>query len=325
MPVPIYDTPEGITAALDSLESFHELIKARREAGYQRGERLTQYYVLGRYELDTCGNFSVMLESTHSSIPEELFPDIPRVLDYRSFWAFAHERGKPDLRIMVTTKRLPPIWLTCLICERGWTIHDVHESEMECGTDTEELSAFVGKTLGEYKANLATRTDALYSLIGDGSIRHNGVWIGRNGSLSDDYVIAQGDVSGLFVWTAAHHVCQRNARADKYHHFFSLVIELAGFKALETTIRPTANRYGSEDYHGPWFEVKTEFGTIVIGWRKRVIAIDWSATGRDLLHLFDDITGTKGERDIHAWTYAEAIDYLGRIHQALANVPAHIA
>ena len=56
-----------------------------------------------------------------------------------------------------------------------------------------------------------------------------------------------------------------------------------------------------------WLLVKTPFGMITIGWRKRVIAIDWSDTQIKMI-VKDDVT--KGEYDCHAWSYAKALDYL---------------
>lgn len=61
----------------------------------------------------------------------------------------------------------------------------------------------------------------------------------------------------------------------------------------------------------PWWEIEfVNVGPIVIGWRKRVINIDWSKTGRKLDP--DKITEsdtTKEPTYIHAWSYGDAINY----------------
>ena len=56
-----------------------------------------------------------------------------------------------------------------------------------------------------------------------------------------------------------------------------------------------------------WLLVKTEYGLIQLGWRHRVIAIDWSDTGIEYL-IDDDVT--KDEHSCHAWSYEDAIKYL---------------
>ncbi len=56
-----------------------------------------------------------------------------------------------------------------------------------------------------------------------------------------------------------------------------------------------------------WLLVKTEYGLIKIGWRKRVIAIDWTDT--EISYLIDaDVT--KSEYSCHAWNYEDGITYL---------------
>lgn len=69
----------------------------------------------------------------------------------------------------------------------------------------------------------------------------------------------------------------------------------------------------------PWLIVTTAIGHIKIGWRKRVIQIDWSQT--DLVKtaedLFPEENVTKDKQMIHAWSYEKAKEYLSVLHMQL--------
>lgn len=88
--------------------------------------------------------------------------------------------------------------------------------------------------------------------------------------------------------------------------------ESAGFKRPETMYE-LVNEYDPER-DDSWWLVKTELGLIKIGWRKRVICIDWSETPIRKLVTTDDVT--KDETMVHAWSVGEAIKYLTTLRQS---------
>jgi hypothetical protein len=70
--------------------------------------------------------------------------------------------------------------------------------------------------------------------------------------------------------------------------------------------------------HLPWFVVTTRIGRITIGWRKRVISIDWkgSLVTQTAGELFPGEDVTKAGQSIHAWGYEKAKQYLDSILNA---------
>ena len=88
---------------------------------------------------------------------------------------------------------------------------------------------------------------------------------------------------------------------------------LAGIKVLNTweimnRYWPRTDNYMDMVLKYPWWLVKTEFGLIQIGWRKRVISIDWSDTNLRQVVTKDEVT--KSENGVHAWRVEKAVEYL---------------
>lgn len=70
------------------------------------------------------------------------------------------------------------------------------------------------------------------------------------------------------------------------------------------------NKYWPDSYVSTdsWWLVTTPYGNIEIGWRKRVLSIDWSETKLRYIITQDQVT--KEETMVHAWSYAKAVEYL---------------
>lgn len=92
---------------------------------------------------------------------------------------------------------------------------------------------------------------------------------------------------------------------------------LAAFGGAKIFVEEIPNGYFDSWHtkHLPWFVVTTIKGRIKIGWRKRVINIDWedSTIKTKAKDLFPNEDTTKEDRYIHAWGYDKAAEYINTI------------
>jgi hypothetical protein len=65
----------------------------------------------------------------------------------------------------------------------------------------------------------------------------------------------------------------------------------------------------------PWFEITTTKGRFKVGWRKRVIYVEWmkEVCEKTAAQLFPDEDVTKDGRMIHAWSIEDAKRYVARV------------
>jgi hypothetical protein len=68
-----------------------------------------------------------------------------------------------------------------------------------------------------------------------------------------------------------------------------------------------------DDARIPWWLAQTSIGLIRMGWRKRVIAIDWEATGIKWEVTADNVT--KGPTMVHAYSTQKGVEYLKELHK----------
>ena len=98
----------------------------------------------------------------------------------------------------------------------------------------------------------------------------------------------------------------------------SALFTLAGIEILRKW--PIQNQYwgtSDEDMPNPhcgWL-VKTPAGLIEIGWRKRVMSIDWSDTNVRAEVTKDEVT--KDEHLVHAYTEEKALEYLKELRRQM--------
>lgn len=89
-------------------------------------------------------------------------------------------------------------------------------------------------------------------------------------------------------------------------------IDVSAVFQIENGYWPKA--YVEAREQSPWWLMKTEHGLIRIGWRKRVISIDWADTAVRLELTADDTT--KSDTYVHAWSHHKAVEYLASWNRA---------
>lgn len=287
---PWYDTKEGIQSHVGTLAQLHEVLDARHEASYGRQERLNEYYLLGRFHLDQCGNCS------KGELPKPLV-DVPAVATHDEFWRHAKEQLGEDTMISFALNggNIPLPGLTCAHCRQTWNVENCADTVVYHSHETFPLTTFAGQTLAEVKGAYAERTDAIYRTQPDVLIRHDRFidlspeypeprekwqegavknkrgWMSAKKGIDDTYVIEPGDELFINVWRYFHQACNRAYLAETEERSFKELFEKAGYQKIALAARP--NEYCSCEKCAPWFDVATEVGTFKIGWRKRVINI----------------------------------------------------
>lgn len=117
---------------------------------------------------------------------------------------------------------------------------------------------------------------------------------------------------------AFHKGCYQTFIERQERESFAKCFKEAG---LTATFESTPNQYCPCDICGPWFLAMTEIGVIKLGWRKRVVNIDWNAiaNGPDGNALFREEHVTTGPRNVHAWNYEKVTEYLRAIKNGVSG------
>lgn len=120
MSAPWYDTEEGIKGAVSrGLDGVHQLCDERHRAGYDRGERMTDWVVCSHFYLDSCGNAMIITENAPDYYTFEAYPPQVFSMDYY------RENAKSNRGFTSTIKRFPSAGETCPQCLEGWDLQNV--------------------------------------------------------------------------------------------------------------------------------------------------------------------------------------------------------
>ncbi len=320
----LYDTAEGIAEYLgNGLEGLNWLARDRQFAGYDRKERMLSWVVLGRFGLDSCGNFSTIVDGAPADVYRK--GAVPRVMTMDEANAYS------ESFTMAIGQGVPPADKVCSHCHHGWELRNCHDNVGSRSEEVISLAPYVGMTAATFEAKVpqtatevvrwrrdhGIRNDRLIDLTPDPkytTLKINELgWY--DGSVPADYVIQAGDEALIYKFSWMHAKCKEMADFNHYFKKFGELFFEAGYRNVE--LIPIPNQY--PDKNGPWFRVTTAFGTITIGWRRRVINIDWSEAKLAIRPDFSKEDVTKEESFIHAWGYEAAIEYLRVLRAAAAG------
>jgi len=248
---PWYDTREGLDERLQNgLDGLRAIVRARREAGYDRKERMAEWCLLGLFYTDTCGNTSLLtrgapadtwhIQAADLEPPPSVMPraDLER---YTGHWTGVF-------------REIPPAEARCDRCGEGWTLRNVKDF----------------------------------------------MWLRDDGPLP--------------VSRARHRSCHRLVIIEREQREIATIVARSEIPHGGLYMIP--NQYHPDpDVYGPWFMLGTTAGRIKIGWRKRVINIDWSETS--LRAQGSEIVAepgiTHGASFVHAYGADAAVEALRRL------------
>lgn len=319
---PKYNSKELIELYLNDLTGLNKLASDRRDAGYTRNERLEDFIILGRWVTDRCGNFGKILSNYSSVIPAEAFKGCPPVMTLSEYNKL--RLGDDGSISWGIGSELPPDYVKCAYCELPWTIKDAHDCRSQSTTEVIDATPFIGATL--FNIEKLPQFDLNHHRVTTDHVRHKDQIEGSS-DVGKDYKIQDGDKIFAHVWNYSHIECRKlNEVSKSIEEINDLLNKVESINEFKLILMK--NQYHS-DYNEPWYRVKfstyfnenstyfNENHEISIGWRKRVIKIDWSKSGKDLQHLFESENVTKEANMIHAYGYEKAAEYLNKIIPAL--------
>lgn len=231
-----------------------------------------------------------------------------------------------------------PSDLVCSQCMKGWTLENCHDIHVSDKTDVIPAGEFIGKTAVDLEGHLNNGTETKrYRIQRESGLRNdkyidltlveNNIWKKEDNHVKNEkgwmkfdpetHILEEGDEVHFYEWTFSHAVCYQDHLDAEVKAEFKKAMNDAEFDFGK--IDDVKNEYGSGSYRGQWHVFQTMIGKIRIGWRSRVIEIDWSDIGEDFEHLFPDEDVTKSSSIIHAYSLDKLTEYLKKINDYMAE------
>lgn len=349
---PWYDTKEGIANSLKDLNGFHRLIDARRQAGYNHNEQLNKWFVLGRFHLDACGNCAKI---TSEFIPANKIPHLIKpIMTSDELWdainqfdlvtkpnvitnaeledvgfRFEENEGRPFSTSIGWSFEscVAPADILCPICNKGWDIDNCYNlitNRDYLIQEEDDVYDSVGMLAEDYE-NVLNESPYFKFIFNDiRNDKHIDLTCesgktypkNRTGHIDVDkstYVLDYGDSVCLHKSEYYHLNCYALMQDNKTRNKIGEIVAHAGFD--HSVINAKKNEYCGCNRCAPWYNVITPNGCLTIGWRKRVINIDFSELDLKVEPDFSQESVTQGDHSIHAWGYDKAEEYIKHLKE----------
>lgn len=334
-----YDSVSGILEAIKTLQGLNDLAKERRVAGYDRDERLHIFYVYIQpylWLLDSCGNMMRAPDINLIGIPQVFLQDDDCYLSMLR--QFDEQRLSASFG---SNRRLAPSdnEVYCPECKKQWTIRNCGDVVVNRETVNFDCDEYIGRTINFVKESIQWQSGKVYTTQPDhliqndrfidlspaypdskddwekssSLVKNRSGWVGERDGINDEYVLQSGDKLYVNQWIFLHELCDKQRIVRETTETFRALLDRSGFEGVAMVTIP--NEYWKYPDSPPWFLFQSHGipGTIKIGWRKRVINIDWSDTNLALQYLFEGEHTTIENSYVHAHGYEKASEYLLRI------------
>jgi len=292
---------DRISEQVKTLDGLRELFRERYTAAYDRGERLSEWIVLGLWSLDTCGNAMFIHEVNHQpGSLKDLFPDWPDVITAEEANVRLKEQigpyTRPDQMGQWLKQKSKPVTRQEI---ENWLVENSYPSTFAAG---------IGGMFGHLPPE-----DQLCPRCKQG-------WTIENHQ--DCALTSRSGEDRIYM----HHACIAAQTREKTAAEIKECLETAGF--THYSMSAIANGYeplNSGPLTEPWYKVELHWDTqwrhLIIGWRKRVIHLGWENVQQDIEAVDimggDDKEVTHFEQNCHCWGYEKLTQYLTKLKELL--------
>lgn len=171
MNTPWYDDKKEIERHIrqGGLAGLNVVVDARSDAHYNRKETLKEFFLIGHFWADTCGNLWIIQWETKLPNATSPFSVFPLVATREEWNRFVAER-----EIQTPTSSLsgnpPPYFAHCDICNTPWTIEDCHLAVAIRNDGRIPLEEYMGLTIEDAEGRLKAQKKTTVFFAGTGII-----------------------------------------------------------------------------------------------------------------------------------------------------------
>lgn len=272
-----YTTVEGVRKSLRSLKDFIQMLDERCEA--RSRHELNILVVNGKWYLDQFGQvgYLILQDQNYRQISPDapIFAELGDVATEETFRTLGKKYQLNYQIVLGGRGALPSEKTYCAHCGAHWHIDNLDDYCTQSKTiPAAELMGHVGYHIAEglIKYLIKEKKEGRVGKDNTNTCAENFLTerTGRQWTIYSD-----NDKVSYYAFTKYYHnKCHDEVIRQENITAFKDAFERAEFK-VHGIIR-TKNQYGSKDYRGDWFILDTDYGLIRVGWRKRVIEVDYS-------------------------------------------------